>query len=50
LNLHVHFHLLLLDGVYARDAQGRLVFHPAEAPTAADREAIVARTARRSVV
>jgi len=50
LNLHVHFHLLLLDGVYARDAQGRLVFHPAEAPTAADLQAIVARTARRSVV
>ena len=50
LNLHVHFHLLLLDGVFARDAQGRLVFHPAEAPTAADLEAIVARTARRSVV
>ncbi|MDP9000949.1 MAG: transposase zinc-binding domain-containing protein, partial [Myxococcota bacterium] len=50
LNLHVHFHLLLLDGVYARDAQGRLVFHPAEAPTAADLEAIVARVARRSVV
>ena len=49
LNLHVHFHLLVLDGVFARDAQGRLVFHPAEAPTAADLEAIVARTARRSI-
>ena len=49
LNLHVHFHLLALDGVFARDARGRLVFHPAEAPTAADLEAIVARTARRSI-
>jgi hypothetical protein len=33
LNLHVHFHLLALDGVFARDARGGLVFHPAEAPT-----------------
>jgi hypothetical protein len=49
LNLHVHFHLLALDGVFARDARGGLVFHPAEAPTAADLEAIVARTARRSI-
>ena len=49
LNLHVHFHLLALDGVFARDARGGLVFHPAEAPTAADVEAIVARTARRSI-
>jgi hypothetical protein len=50
LNLHVHFHVLLIDGVYARDEQGRLVFHPAEAPTTADLEAIVARTGRRSLV
>ncbi len=49
LNLHVHFHLLLLDGVFGRDEQGRLVFHPAEAPTAADLDAIIARTASRSV-
>ena len=49
LNLHVHFHLLALDGVFARDAQGRLAFHPAAAPTAADLDAIVARTARRSI-
>ena len=49
LNLHVHFHLLALDGVFARDARGGLVFHPAEAPTAAELDAIVARTARRSI-
>jgi hypothetical protein len=47
LNLHVHFHLLALDGVFARDALGRLVFQPAEAPTTADLDAIVARTAPR---
>jgi hypothetical protein len=44
LNLHAHFHLLALDGVFARDAQGRAVFHPAEAL-----DTIVARTARRSI-
>jgi len=49
LNLHVHFHLLALDGVFARDAVGRLVFHPAAATTAAELDAIVARTARRSI-
>jgi hypothetical protein len=49
LNLHVHFHLLALDGVFARDAQGRAVFHPAEAPTVAELDTIVARTARRSI-
>ncbi len=41
------FHLVALDGVFARDAQGELLFHPAAAPTAADLDAIVARTARR---
>jgi hypothetical protein len=49
LNLHVHFHLLTLDGVFARDAQGRLVFHPARAPTLAQLDVILARTARRSI-
>jgi hypothetical protein len=48
LNLHVHYHLLVLDGVFARDSEGQLVFHPAEAPTAADLDAIVARTACRA--
>ncbi|MGO9833534.1 MAG: transposase [Polyangiaceae bacterium] len=49
LNLHVHYHLVALDGVFARDAQGELLFHPAAAPTAEDLDAIVARTARRVV-
>jgi hypothetical protein len=47
-NLHVHYHLVVLDGVFARDAEGQLVFHPAHAPTPAELDAIVARTARRS--
>jgi hypothetical protein len=49
LNLHVHFHLVVLDGVFARDAQGRIAFHPAPPPEATDPEAIVERTARASV-
>ncbi len=48
INLHVHYHLVVLDGVFARDAEGPLVFHPAHAPTPAELDAIVARTARRS--
>jgi hypothetical protein len=49
LNLHVHFHVVVLDGTFARDAKGHIVFHPAPAPTAADLDAIVGRTAHRSV-
>jgi hypothetical protein len=49
LNLHVHFHLVVLDGVFARDAARRLLFHPAAAPTAQDLAAIVARTGRRVI-
>ncbi len=49
LNLHVHFHVLVLDGVFARDALGRLVFHPAAALSAAELDAIIARTACRSI-
>jgi len=49
LNLHVHFHLLVLDGVFARDPQGRIVFHPAAAPSPEDLDAIVGRTARRTM-
>ncbi len=49
LNLHVHFHLLVLDGIFARDAQGRPVFHTAAAPSPEDLDAIVDRTARRTM-
>jgi hypothetical protein len=49
LNLHVHYHLIVLDGVFARDASGRLLFYPAGAPTTADLDAVVARTARRVI-
>ncbi|MCC7240954.1 MAG: transposase [Acidobacteria bacterium] len=36
LNLNVHLHALVLDGVFARAGDGRLRFHRAPTPTAAD--------------
>ena len=36
LNLNVHLHALVLDGVFARAGDGRLRFHRAPAPSAAD--------------
>jgi hypothetical protein len=49
LNLNVHFHLLVLDGVFARDEERRVLFHPAPTPTLADLEGIVERTRRRTI-
>jgi hypothetical protein len=46
LNLHVHFHTLVLDGVFA-PADGTLQFHPAAAPTDADVAWVVARVRQR---
>jgi hypothetical protein len=48
LNLHAHFHLAVLDGVFTRDADGGVLFHLASAPTHAELEAIVARVQRRA--
>ena len=36
LNLNVHIHALVLDGVFAEDESGALVFHPAPSLTALD--------------
>jgi hypothetical protein len=47
LNLHVHFHTLVLDGVYARAADDALIFVPADAPTDADVQRVVGRVCRR---
>ena len=47
LNLNVHFHLLVLDGVYRRDSEGRLRFVPAPAPSAAELKQLVQRIAER---
>jgi hypothetical protein len=46
-NLHVHFHTLVLDGVFVRDPDGTLHFHPAAPPTDADVRWVVARVRRR---
>jgi putative transposase/transposase-like zinc-binding protein len=33
LNVNLHFHTLVLDGVFAEEAGGALAFHPAQAPS-----------------
>jgi hypothetical protein len=47
LNLNVHFHTLVLDGVFTRDAQGRVIFHPAPRPGPRELGAIVERSYRK---
>lgn len=47
LNLHVHFHTLVLDGVFVAGADGALTFHPAAPPTNADVQRVVERVRRR---
>jgi ribosomal protein S27E len=47
LNLNVHFHLLVLDGVYRRSGEGRLVFVPVPAPSAGELRQLVQRIATR---
>jgi hypothetical protein len=48
LNLNVHFHTLVLDGVFTRDLQGRVLFHPAPPPGPRELGAIVERTCRKA--
>jgi hypothetical protein len=47
LNLHVHFHVLALDGVYAREDVEPPEFLPSREPTQAELESLVTRVARR---
>lgn len=47
LNLNVHFHLLVLDGVYRRDGEGRLVFVPVPSPSTEELKGLVQRIAER---
>jgi hypothetical protein len=49
LNLNVHFHSLLLDGVYAPGPDGALRFHPLPPPEDAEVERVVGQVARRIV-
>ena len=47
LNLNVHFHLLVLDGVYRRESEGRLVFVPVSSPSTEELKGLVQRIAAR---
>jgi ribosomal protein S27E len=47
LNLNVHFHMLVLDGVYRRDGDGRLRFVPVPGPSAGELNRLVQRIAER---
>jgi hypothetical protein len=47
LNAHLHFHTLVLDGVFVREPDGTLRFHAASVPTDADVHRVVARVRRR---
>ena len=47
LNLNVHFHLLVLDGVYRREGEGRLVFVPVSSPSTEELKGLVQRIAER---
>jgi hypothetical protein len=49
LNLNVHFHSLLLDGVYALDADGSPRFHPLPPPTDAEVERVTRQVAKKLV-
>lgn len=47
LNVNIHAHALVLDGVFADDGDGRLVFHAAPPPEDAALEALLGTIARR---
>src|SRR5207245_4006848 len=46
-NVHLHFHTLVLDGMFVREPDGTLRFHPAAPPTDEDVRRVVARVRRR---
>jgi hypothetical protein len=47
LNTNVHFHTLVLDGVFTEAPEGALTFHPAPGPSDAEVAAALARIRRR---
>lgn len=49
INLNVHFHVMVLDGVFTRDANANPVFHPAPPPTRDELDDVVRRVHRRSI-
>jgi hypothetical protein len=46
-NAHLHFHTLVLDGLFVRESDGTLRFHPAAPPTDEAVRRVVARVRRR---
>jgi len=48
-NLNVHFHVVFLDGVFARDTEGRLVFHSAAPPRPDELDRVVREVHRRAL-
>ncbi len=48
LNLNVHFHVVMLDGVFVRDAEARAIFHAAPPPSPSELEHVVERTRDRT--
>ena len=46
-NVHLHFHTLVLDGVFVHEPDGTLRFHAASPPTDEDVRRVVARVRRR---
>src|SRR4029450_11272693 len=49
LNVNLHFHTLVLDGVFTEEPRGALAFHPAPAPTGAEVAAAVATSLYRGL-
>lgn len=49
LNLHVHFHVMVMDGVFAHDAGGQIAFHAAPAPQRGELLAVARRVHDRAV-
>jgi hypothetical protein len=49
LNLNVHLHVGFLDGVFTRDEERRVQFHPAHAPEATELQEIVRRVHKRAI-
>ncbi len=48
LNLNVHFHVVVVDGVFSRDNERRLLFTPAPPPTRAEMLAVVGHVRQRA--
>jgi hypothetical protein len=48
LNMNVHFHVMVLDGVHVETVPGRVVFRALARPTAAEMQGLVWRTSTTS--